>query len=237
MGCSRGLASSIDSTASCHIARDVSAGLVSGNRFMLSKAITFAESTRADHRRLGAEILDRALRARADIAAREAAQTLRVGISGPPGLPPADLHFRPACARFLRPIGRRQVIVHPRHVLPWYGCSEVTGFLAPVCMCSRRCQAIEPPDAVCSSSFVLTGNVRGRVRSTCMPPGVGKSTFIEALGIHLIEHHGVRVAVVGECAALPRRAHGKTRRLSWVAHHAHVCSPMPSCTLREKVGA
>ena len=104
MGCSRGMAASIDSTAPCHIARDVSAGLVSGNRFMLSKAITFAESTRADHRRLGAEILDRALRARADNAATDAAQTLRVGISGPPGLLPAYLYIRP----FLRP--SRQVI-------------------------------------------------------------------------------------------------------------------------------
>jgi len=74
--------------AGAAVVHEVAAGLVAGNRFMLSKAITFAESTRADHRRLGAEILDWALQARANIAGaddKQPAQTLRVGISGPPG--------------------------------------------------------------------------------------------------------------------------------------------------------
>jgi len=54
---------------------------------MLSKAITLAESTRADHRRLGAAILAMALQARADCsAAHRTKDSLRIGISGPPGV-------------------------------------------------------------------------------------------------------------------------------------------------------
>ena len=43
----------------------IATGLVQGNRFLLSKAITLAESTRLDHRQLGAVILDKALHAKA----------------------------------------------------------------------------------------------------------------------------------------------------------------------------
>mmetsp|Transcript_14049 Transcript_14049/g.22347 ORF Transcript_14049/g.22347 Transcript_14049/m.22347 type:complete len:388 (-) Transcript_14049:270-1433(-) len=70
------------------VVQRVSAGVVDGDRFMLSKAITFAESTRNDHRKIGARILDEALKARSALSAghKTGSQTLRVGISGPPGV-------------------------------------------------------------------------------------------------------------------------------------------------------
>lgn len=48
----------------------IAAGVVQGNRFLLSKAITHAESTRLDHRRLSAVILDKALRDKAALSAQ-----------------------------------------------------------------------------------------------------------------------------------------------------------------------
>lgn len=71
------------------VAERVAQGVVDGDRFMLSRAITLVESTRADHRGLGAQILEQALQRRAQRAAAgdaRATATLRVGISGPPGV-------------------------------------------------------------------------------------------------------------------------------------------------------
>ena len=75
------------STDTQEVVARIATGVVEGNRFMLSKAITLAESTRADHRRLGAAILAMALQARADrSAAHKTKDSLRIGISGPPGV-------------------------------------------------------------------------------------------------------------------------------------------------------
>lgn len=60
--------------------------LVNGSRRALARAITFAESTRADHRALVDELLQR-LAERARAADNSASpRTLRVGISGAPGV-------------------------------------------------------------------------------------------------------------------------------------------------------
>jgi LAO/AO transport system kinase len=54
------------------------AGIRSGERRSLARAITLAESTRADHRDIADEILDAVL--------PETGNAIRVGISGPPGV-------------------------------------------------------------------------------------------------------------------------------------------------------
>eukprot|EP00292_Cryptomonas_paramecium_P001115 CAMPEP_0113705246 /NCGR_PEP_ID=MMETSP0038_2-20120614/27022_1 /TAXON_ID=2898 /ORGANISM="Cryptomonas paramecium" /LENGTH=372 /DNA_ID=CAMNT_0000630225 /DNA_START=11 /DNA_END=1129 /DNA_ORIENTATION=+ /assembly_acc=CAM_ASM_000170 len=57
--------------------------IASGNRFMLSKAITLIESTRDDLRTKGQQILDRLLELQAQ---KRKGQGFRLGISGPPGV-------------------------------------------------------------------------------------------------------------------------------------------------------
>ena len=59
----------------------IARGVLEGNRFLLSRAITLVESTRADHRASGRTVLEMTL---AD--ARAARPSIRIGISGPPGV-------------------------------------------------------------------------------------------------------------------------------------------------------
>jgi LAO/AO transport system kinase len=57
---------------------ELAAGVRDGDRRALARAITLVESTRADHRRQAAEVLDALLDA--------TGRSVRVGISGPPGV-------------------------------------------------------------------------------------------------------------------------------------------------------
>jgi len=59
----------------------IARGVLEGNRFLLSRAITLVESTRADHRASGRTVLEMTL---ADASA--ARPSIRIGISGPPGV-------------------------------------------------------------------------------------------------------------------------------------------------------
>ena len=59
-------------------AASLAAGLVNGERRALARAITLAESTRADHRQTAEEILESVL--------AKTGSSIRIGISGPPGV-------------------------------------------------------------------------------------------------------------------------------------------------------
>lgn len=79
----KNFASAVDSE---QLVVNISNGLLEGNRFMLSKAITMSESTREDHRQMAMKILNRTLQARAAENDKSGKSTLRIGISGPPGV-------------------------------------------------------------------------------------------------------------------------------------------------------
>lgn len=83
----------------------IARGVLAGNRFLLSRAITLVESTRADHRISGREILEVALQ-EADVSAKP---SIRIGISGPPGVGKSS--FIEAAGKELIKRGRKVAVV------------------------------------------------------------------------------------------------------------------------------
>ncbi|MEO9482188.1 MAG: methylmalonyl Co-A mutase-associated GTPase MeaB [Ekhidna sp.] len=81
--------------------QDLIKGLLQGNRGFLSRAITLVESKRADDRRLSAELIDKIL--------TESQKTLRIGITGVPGVGKST--FIEAFGKMLTALGKKVAVL------------------------------------------------------------------------------------------------------------------------------